>query len=177
MRRSTTPLAQERQRLASIRPCPARSTAAARWPPNAIESFSACSSGRTRPPRDAIQVAIRIRMRQVQRRWCKSVAQCQSHDRQLDAARSIHQMAEHRLGGADANRISRAAKRSADPAAFHHVVLLSARAMGIDVSDIAGATPDDRSVPWINSTVESLVASRLVMCRASLSIRPPSTSA
>ena len=30
-------------------PVQRRSTAAARWPPNAIESFSACSSGRSRP--------------------------------------------------------------------------------------------------------------------------------
>src|SRR3954454_14940207 len=52
---------------------------------------------------DAIEITFRIGVREIQRRRRKAVAQSHGCDGQLNAARGIHQMAEHRFVCAHAN--------------------------------------------------------------------------
>ena len=118
-------------------PSQRRSTIAARWPPKAIESLIACSNGSSAThQRHAVQVALGVLVREIQRRRREAVAECQRRQRQLDAARSVHQVAQHRLVGADANRVGRPAQRPADAVALHHVVLFGAGAVGVDVGNV-----------------------------------------
>ena len=71
---------------------------AARLPPKAIESLSACSSGNVAPDEwNAIQIALWIGMNEIQRRRRKTVAQSKRRDCQFHAARSIHQVTKHRF--------------------------------------------------------------------------------
>jgi endonuclease I len=90
------------------------------------------------PPdqRNAVEVAIRIRMREIHRRRGESVAEGQRGDCEFDDASRVHQMAEIRLNRADAQIIGRRAECGPDAARFHRIVLLSACAVGVDVGNI-----------------------------------------
>ncbi len=85
--------------------------------------------------RDVVQVTLGVRIGQVSCWRHEAVAQRECGQRQFDAARCVDQVTKHRLERTDTDLVRMTGQGPSNSAGFHHVILLRAGPMRVDVTD------------------------------------------